>query len=124
MILVYWALGLFLVDALGGLIMAVRAFGGLTIPPLLAGAHGLLGAAGLVLLLAISLSGTVREINSERVLGILTAAAMGGFYLVSFHMRGKALPRPVIVVHALTAVIGVGVLAWIVVESLIKVCLG
>lgn len=124
MILVYWALGLFFVGALAGLIMAVRAFGGLRIPASLAGFHGLMGASGLMLLLAISLSGTVREINSELVLVILTAAALGGFYLVSFHIRGKELPKPVIVVHALTAIAGVTVLAWIVIERLIQICVG
>jgi hypothetical protein len=37
-------------------------------------------------------------------LGLFVAAALGGFFLVSFHVRRQRLPSAVVVVHALVAV--------------------
>jgi hypothetical protein len=37
---------------------------------------------------------------------LLLVAALGGFYLLSFHLRKQKHPHAVIVVHALVAVIG------------------
>ena len=39
-------------------------------------------------------------------LAILVVAALGGFYLLSFHIRKERHPKAVIVVHALIAVAG------------------
>ena len=96
---------LFALGALGGLVMAVRSFKGQDIPVALAAGHGLLGATGLVLLLAGAVMGLGG--NLERyALVVLVIAALGGFYLLSFHIRRQRHPRAVIVVHALVAVIG------------------
>ncbi len=43
---------------------------------------------------------------------ILVLAALGGFFLLSFHLRGKPQPRVVVVLHALLAVGGIGCLAF------------
>lgn len=116
MTILYWALGLFVAGALGGLVMAVRVFRGQSIPVLLAVGHGVLGAAGLVLLLLASFSdGTPGAIKV--VLGILVLAALGGFYLASFHVRKEQHPRAVIVVHALVAASGVCVLLWTLIQQ-------
>jgi len=37
-------------------------------------------------------------------------AALGGFYLFSFHLRRQALPIPVVIIHGLVAVISFVVL--------------
>jgi hypothetical protein len=39
-------------------------------------------------------------------LGLLVVAALGGFALLSFHLRGRALPSGLVVGHALLAVAG------------------
>lgn len=95
----------FALGALGGLVMAVRSFKGQSIPVPLAALHGLLGAAGLVLLIAVALMGMAGQ-TMLIALGILVVAALGGFFLLSFHVRGQRHPRAVIVVHALVAVAG------------------
>ena len=100
MLLIYAAI-LFALGALGGLVMAMRAFKGEALPVPLAIGHGVLGAAGLVLLLIGVLAGTARI-----ALALLVVAALGGFYLLSFHIRKQQHPKAVIVVHALVAVVG------------------
>lgn len=99
----------FVVGALGGLVLAFRAIGGRPIPWALAIGHGALGAAGLVILLlavAGGAGGTLRLAG----LAALVLAALGGFYLLSFHLRGIPHPKAVILIHALVAVTGVGLL--------------
>ena len=104
MLLIYAAI-LFALGALGGLVMAMRAFRGETIPTMLAAGHGVLGAAGLVLLLFAVVSG-IGGNTATIALVILVVAALGGFYLLSFHIRKERHPKAVIVVHALIAVAG------------------
>ena len=96
---------LFALGALGGLVMAVRSFKGQSIPVPLAALHGLLGATGLVLLIVAALLGKASK-TALIALVVLVIAALGGFYLLSFHIRKQRHPRAVIVVHALVAVIG------------------
>jgi len=96
---------LFALGALGGLVMAVRSFKGQSIPVPLAALHGLLGATGLVLLIVAALLGAASK-TALIALVVLVIAALGGFYLLSFHIRKQRHPRAVIVVHALVAVIG------------------
>ncbi|MEX2523610.1 MAG: hypothetical protein WD750_01515 [Gammaproteobacteria bacterium] len=100
------AIILFLLGAAGGLAMTIMSFRGKTIPWLLAIGHGVLGAAGLFLLLVAVIRGTGGQVATIAFV-ILLAAALGGFYLVSFHIRKQTHPRGVIVVHALVAVAGV-----------------
>lgn len=104
-----WAFGLFAAGALGGLLMAFKSFRRETIPLPLAIGHGILGAAGLVLLLLGVMQG-VGGGFAKVALGVLVVAALGGFYLASFHLRGQPHPGAVIVVHALVAATGVGFL--------------
>ena len=44
--------------------------------------------------------------TAKLALIILLVAALGGFYLLSFHIKKQQHPRAVIVIHALVAVIG------------------
>lgn len=105
------AIVLFLIAAVGGAVMAAAIFQGRMPPAAIAVLHGVLGATGLGLLAWLWLQGGAAETLAIG-LGILVVAALGGFYLLSFHLRGKAHPQAVVVIHALAAVGGVGVLAY------------
>ena len=95
---------LFGVAALGGLVLAVMRFRGRELPPLgLALVHGLVAASGLVLLIVAVAGGPAGKLALIALVGFLIAA-LGGFGIFSFHLRKKALPIPLIAVHALVAV--------------------
>jgi hypothetical protein len=100
------SLGLFAVAAVAGLTMAIMHFRG-TSPPktVLAVLHGLFAASGLVVLLLTLLKAGFGG-KPGIAFGLLVAAALGGFVLVSSHAQGKRLPSGLVVGHALLAVIG------------------
>lgn len=107
------AAGLFAVAALGGLTLAALHFTGKKLPTPLALLHGGLGAAGLVTLGA----AVVKEGVAGRApiaLGLFVVAALGGFFLFSYHLRGRRLPSPVVIIHALVAVAAFGLLLTVV----------
>jgi len=99
------ALILFAAAAVGGLIMATKIMRGSTAPWPLSIAHAALGAGGLVLLLLPVVAGTGEHLVIPLV--ILVIAALGGFFLASFHARKKPSPRAIIAIHAGVAVLGV-----------------
>jgi hypothetical protein len=106
----YLPLGLFAVAAAIGLYMATRIFGG-SMPPWAAGLlHAGFAATGLVVLGLAYLNGGMVQMATI-ALGVLVLAAVGGFFLGSFHIRKQVAPKPVVVIHAAVAVIGFGVLA-------------
>lgn len=100
-----YAIVLFAIAAVGGLTMAVLHFRGRTPPrPALAIVHGLFAAAGLVvLLLAVLKLGAAG--GAGIALGVFLLAALGGFTLASFHLRGRALPNGLVIGHGLLAVV-------------------
>lgn len=98
------ALVLFVLGALGGLFLAVRHFTGRSLPLPVSVLHGLLGAAALVLLLLAWLRGGG---GLAPALVVLVIAALGGFFVFSFHLRGRRAPSPAVVIHAAVAVAGV-----------------
>lgn len=95
----------FAIAALGGLVLAASVLRNSLAPWALSIIHALLGATGLVLLLLVLLQGTPPQ---ALVIGfaLLVVAALGGFFLASFHLRQKLPPKPVVIVHAAVAVIG------------------
>ena len=100
------ALVLFGLAALGGLTMAVIRFRGAERPPLaIALVHGAAAAAGLIALI-VAVMGASDPGNARTALIVFVVAAAGGFYLFAHHMQQKALPIPVMVIHALVAVTG------------------
>lgn len=103
------AIALFLAAAVGGLIMAAGIFKDRKPPMALALVHGVAAAAGLLLIAYVWLQGNANTMLLAG-LGILVAAALGGFFLFSFHVRDKSHPKAVVVLHALLAVGGVGAL--------------
>lgn len=101
---------LFGIAAVGGLVMAYMHFKQDRNPPgALAALHGALAAIGLLVLIW-----GVMQLGASAVLGwalgLFVVAALGGFFLVSFHLRKKRLPSPVVIIHALVAVIAFGLL--------------
>ena len=99
------ALVLFAIAAVGGLILAVVRFRGKPYPPLgLAVVHGLFAAAGLVALIAGVAQGHAPS-RATIALVLFVIAALGGFVLFFTHLRKSALPVPLVVIHALVAVI-------------------
>ena len=106
------AVVLFAIAAVGGLAMAVMHFQGHTPPkPALAAIHGLFAASGLVVLLLAVLPLGARG-GLGLALGLFLLAAIGGFGLLSFHLRRRALPGALLVAHALLAVVAFVILLW------------
>ncbi len=104
-----YAVLVFAVAALFGATLAVRRFRDQPLPTPLALLHGLAAATGLVLLL-LAVFGGAAAAFARAGLVVLVVAALGGFFLFSFHLRQKALPAGVVVIHALAAVAGFGLL--------------
>jgi hypothetical protein len=103
---------IFAIGALGGLVMATRVLRQQLAPWALSLLHAALGATGLVLTAYVILA------KPEPVPGIvpiallvLVVAALGGFYLASFHLRSQIPARGVVFTHAGLAVIGFLLLA-------------
>lgn len=100
--LYFIALGLFVLAAVTGFYLAVNHFRGeqLNVGPVIA--HGIFAASGLVVLIV----GGIRSGLSGMVLYALilfVVAALGGFVLLTYDLRDRALPTPVVVVHGLLA---------------------
>ena len=104
-----YALISFLVAAVGGLILAASVLRGRLAPWALSLVHATLGALGLVLTILAVLNGAGGAARAALI--VLVIAALGGFFLASFHLRGRPGPKPVVVLHALLAVTGVALLA-------------
>ena len=110
------ALVLFAIAALGGVTMAVMRFRGAERPPIgLALLHGAFAAAGIIVLIVAMLS-MPNPAQARTALVLFIVAALGGFYLFAQHVQKRALPIPVILVHALIAVIGFLVLLVVVIH--------
>jgi uncharacterized SAM-binding protein YcdF (DUF218 family) len=100
-----YAILIFAIAAIGGLILASSVLRNKLAPWALSIIHALLGAAGLVVLIVMVLGGSAPG-RLTAALGLLVLAALGGFFLASFHMRGKIAPKGVVIVHAGVAVVG------------------
>jgi hypothetical protein len=103
---------IFAIGALGGVVLATYVLRGRLAPWALSLLHAALGAAGLVLT-AIVLFGGAPDVPPRTGLALLllAIAALGGFFLASYHLRKQPGPRPVVLIHAGVAVIGFVLLA-------------
>ncbi|MBN8793797.1 MAG: hypothetical protein J0I01_16355 [Stenotrophomonas nitritireducens] len=100
-----YALIVFAVAAIGGLVLAAHVLRGKFAPWALSLLHAVLGATGLVLLVVLMVQGAAsRPVMTG--LAILLLAALGGFFLASFHLRRKLPPKAVVAIHAGVAVAG------------------
>jgi hypothetical protein len=107
-----YSIALLALAAVFGIYMIFRVFGGALPPWGAAILHGLFAATGLVILLyATFLAGTPQPQAVVIAAILLVVAALGGFVLVSFHIRKQVPPKALAGVHALLAVAGVGTLA-------------
>jgi len=100
-----YALIVFAIAAVGGLLLASSVLRGRLAPWALSIGHALLGATGLILLIATVLQGSTPG-RVTAALGLLVVAALGGFYLASLHLRGTVAPKAVVFIHAGVAVAG------------------
>jgi hypothetical protein len=98
--------------ALGGLAMAVMRFTGAERPPSwLAMIHGLIAGSGLTLALYAGFTSAIAQLAWMGI-GVLVLAALGGVYLnLAFHDKHIALPKGIVVGHAVIAVVGFGMFA-------------
>jgi hypothetical protein len=99
----------FAIAAVGGLILVVHVLRDRFAPWLVSILHALLGAAGLVLVLLAVVGGAGGSLILAALL-TLVVAALGGFFLASFHLRKLLPPKAVVIVHALVAIVGFGLL--------------
>ena len=93
------------ITAVGGVLLATKVLKGNLASWPISILHALLGATGLVLLGITVLQGSGAE-RITAALGLLIVAALGGFYLASFHIRKQIAPKAVVIIHALVAVAG------------------
>jgi hypothetical protein len=106
------ALVLLTLTALGGVLMAVIRLGrGANPPSWLAMGHGLLAGSALTLLLYAYFTLGLSPLAGWALL-LFVVAALGGAYLnLGFHTKAVLLPKSIVVVHAVVAVLGY-VLLW------------
>lgn len=95
--MVNYALIVFAIAAIGGLVLAAHVLRDKFAPWSLSILHALLGAVGLILLIILLLQGSAPQ---QAVISfvLLAIAALGGFFLASFHMRKKLPPKAVVLV--------------------------
>jgi hypothetical protein len=102
-----FALWLFGIAAVGGLVMVFQLLRGRDRPwSWLAMGHGFLGAAGLTLVIyATAMAGVPSLVNIGLV--VLLLAVLGGVTLaLKYHVRMLPLSRPLVFGHAAVAVLG------------------
>ena len=103
---------LFAIGALGGLVLASSVLRGRLAPWALSLLHAALGATGLVLTGIVVLEGSAEGGGKIPIaLLILLVAALGGFFVASFHARKLPAPKPVVLIHVGVAVVGFLLLA-------------
>jgi len=98
-----YAIILFAIAALGGATLAYMRFTNKTIPLLLALVHGLFAAPGLVLLILGFMRMGGKGITAALVIFLI--AAIGGFTLLSFQLRSRPLPIPLVLIHGVAALV-------------------
>jgi len=98
---------IFAFGAVGGLILASSVLRGRLAPWALSLLHAALGATGLILTGIVVLNGAQEGQGIvPYALLILVVAALGGFFLASYHVRKTSPAKPVVLAHAGAAVIG------------------
>jgi predicted transporter len=93
------------ITAIAGVVLASQVLTGKFASWPVSIAHALFGAAGLVILLLAVIKGNESS-QVSAALGLLFVAALGGFFLVSFHIRKVLPPKSIVILHAGIAVIG------------------
>lgn len=100
-----------LIAALGGAAVASFPMRGLGRPPTwLALLHGLLAATGLGLLIAAAVKSPLPDLANYALWILLLGALGGATMFLGFHLRGRDLPKLLVVGHALIAATGLAML--------------
>src|SRR3546814_7261102 len=85
---------IFAIAAVGGVVLASSVLRGKLAPWTISLLHALLGDSGLILLILVVLQGSAPG-RLTAALGLLVVAALGGFFLASFHLRKQVAPKAV-----------------------------
>lgn len=93
------------IAAVGGLILAAHVLRDKFAPWSLSLLHAALGATSLILLVLVLTQGNYPQLVLIAFILILIAA-LGGFYLTSFHVRKRIPKTNIVVLHACVAVAG------------------
>src|SRR4051812_34029220 len=106
------AVALLAITGAGGLAIAAIRFSGRPFPPSwLAMTHGLFASAGLTLLIFAAFTFGLPGWSGLGLVVLLVAAAGGLVLNLAYHWRERPLPISIVVVHALVAVTGLGLIA-------------
>jgi len=101
------ATALFVIAALGGIVMAAIRFSGKDHPPTaLAMLHGFLAAAGVTLLIYGGVFVGMPSLANYGTVVLVLAAAGGVVLNLEYHWKNRPLPKGLMVGHALVAVVG------------------
>lgn len=100
-----YAVTVFALAALGGVFLAAQVLRDRFAPWAVSLIHAALGALGLILLIAALAQGGVAQAVWIGFV-ILLVAALGGFFLASFHLRKRLPPKAVVMIHAGAAAVG------------------
>jgi hypothetical protein len=96
----------FALAAIVGITMAVRHFSGKDTPLAVGLLHGAFAATGLVLLILAVMNAPSAGLGGI-ALAVLAGAAIGGFVLLSYQLRGQRWPSAYVVAHGSIAATGV-----------------
>lgn len=99
-----YAIVVFAIGAAGGLFLASRVLTGKFAPWSVSIIHALLGATGIILLITILSEGNGAA-RITAALGLFIVAALGGFFLASYHARRQLPPKEIVYAHATLAVL-------------------
>ena len=101
------AVVIFAISAVGGIVMAGIRFGGKPHPPTwLAMLHGFLSAAALTLLIYAACTVGLPSLALTATVLFVVAAIGGVFMNLNYHWKMLPLPKWLVVVHAVIAVVG------------------
>ncbi len=102
--MIYWPVILFAIAAVGGLTLGIMKFSGKDLPWSVVIGHGIFAAAGLIVLIIYVLENT-NNILMDISLVLFLITAIGGFIVLSFHLRKMKQPDKLILIHGSAAII-------------------
>lgn len=103
------AILLVVLAAIAGVTMLAIILKQQPIPAALPVAHGVLAAPGVLLAFLVAFRQSAYPLLCV-ALGAFILAGLGGLFLLSFHIRKKPFPMPVVYLHGAVAAVGVIVL--------------
>lgn len=104
--MIYASIGFLAAAALVGGFMVTKHFRGLGFPLKVAGLHGVLAVAGVLCLAAFVVTQGSFGL-AGLALVVLGVAAIGGVLNLTFHLRRKPFPTPLLLAHLFVAATGV-----------------